>query len=188
VYTATALSFGNGLHGDESRYATIATVAYAPTPRLTAQAGAGVTFGGQLRMPDGDYEFGAGPIAAVGVAYRIVDGRPFLVMSSVLSGSVTTTNLSGETNARTRYEALDLRLGVVAGTTLFDVLSPYAVARVFGGPVFWRYQGRARTGTDVSHVQLGAGAALLIGQRLHLFVEGIPLGEQALSSGLTLAF
>jgi hypothetical protein len=139
-------------------------------------------------MPAGNYDFGPGPIVAAGVAYRIVDGRPFVVLSSVLSGSVTTTHVSGETEGGAQYEAFDLRLGVIAGTTLFDVFSPYAVARVFGGPVFWHYQSHALTGTDVSHVQLGAGGALLIAQRLHLFVEGIPLGEQALSAGLTLAF
>jgi hypothetical protein len=186
VYTSTALRFGDGLRGDETRYATVATLAYAPSARLTFQASAGATFAGGLRMADGNHEFSPGPVAAVGVAYRLVEGRPFVMLTSLLSGSAARTRSKGQAAEDTGYEALDLRLGALAGTTLFDFLSPYAVARVFGGPVFWRYQGRARTGTDVYHYQLGAGLSLLIAQRVELFLEGVPLGERALSLGLAI--
>jgi hypothetical protein len=60
--------------------------------------------------------------------------------------------------------------------------------RAFGGPVFWRYQGVAVTGTDTHHYQLGAGLALGLGERVGLFAEGIPLGEQALSAGVSVSF
>jgi hypothetical protein len=61
------------------------------------------------------------------------------------------------------------------------------LARAFGGPVFWRYQGEAVTGTDTHHYQLGAGLALRP-KNLNAFVEGVPLGELALSLGGGLAF
>jgi hypothetical protein len=187
LYTSTALRFSNAVRGDETRYATVATAAYAPSARLTLQASAGATFGGALHMADGDHEFTPGPVAAAGVAYRLVEGRPFVLLTSLLSASAAHTRAVDASNHSTPYEAFDLRLGALAGTTLFDVLSPYALARVFGGPVFWHYQGRARTGTDVYHYQFGAGLALLLARRIELFVEGVPLGERALSLGVAIA-
>jgi hypothetical protein len=68
------------------------------------------------------------------------------------------------------------------------MLSPYVIARVFGGPVFWRYQDEAIVGGDVHHYQLGAGIALLIAERVNLYAEGVPLGEQALAAGAGFRF
>jgi hypothetical protein len=62
------------------------------------------------------------------------------------------------------------------------------LARVFGGPVFWRYQGEAVTGSDTHHYQLGAGLALRLSKNFNAFVEGVPLGERALSLGGGVAF
>jgi hypothetical protein len=87
-----------------------------------------------------------------------------------------------------RYSAFDLRLGAVVGTTFFDRLSPYALGRVFGGPVYWRYQGAAVTGTDTHHYQLGAGLALMLARRLDIFAEAVPLGERSLSAGASVSF
>jgi hypothetical protein len=187
LYTATALRFSDHVRGDETRFATVATASYAPTARLSIQASAGATFAGRLRMADGDYDFTPGPVIAAGVGFRLIEGRPFLILTSLLSASAARTRSSDGASSSTGYEALDLRLGVLAGTTLFDVLSPYLLARVFGGPVFWRYQGRARTGTDVHHYQLGAGLALQLAKPVELFLEGVPLGERALSLGLSVA-
>ena len=86
------------------------------------------------------------------------------------------------------YEAFDLRVGALVGTTIFEVLSPYAVGRAFGGPVFWRYQGASVTGTDAHHFQVGGGVTLLVARRVSLFAEGIPLGERAAAAGGAVAF
>ena len=188
AYTATTLRFGDELRTDQRRNSVVATAAYAPTRRLTFQASAGVAFAGRLRAPDGDHEFEPGPSFAAGATYRLLEGQPFLAFSGVLSAAFASTRAPGADASTTGYEAFDLRLGVVFGVSLFDVLSPYAVARVFGGPVLWRYDGRDRTGTDTSHFQLGAGFSLLIAKHLDLFFEGIPLGEQALSAGLAALF
>jgi hypothetical protein len=188
LYTVTTLNFGNGLRGDQQRAAALASLTYAPTRRFTLQASAGAAFGGVLTVKDGRHDFDPGPSAALGVSWRALEGRPFLALTSLLSFSAARTHGVGAASGSAGYEALDLRLGALFGTTLFETLSPYAVARVFGGPVFWRYQGSAVTGTDVSHFQLGLGLAWLIARRIDLFAEGIPLGERAVSGGAAVAF
>ncbi len=117
----------------------------------------------------------------------VVDEQPFVVLTSVLSFQAATTapNAGGPSVG---YEALDLRLGGIVGVTLFDAISPYALARVFGGPIFWRYLGDSVTGTDVYKYQLGAGVALRAAKRVSAFAEGVPLGERALVLGMTVAF
>jgi hypothetical protein len=186
VYSSTALHFGHDLRFSQSRDALLASAGYAPTPRLLLQASAGAAFDGQLRTPDGRYDLSAGPTGAIGAAYRIVDGQPFVTLSLQLSAATADTRREDGASP-SRYTAFDLRLGVIAGLTLFERLSPYVLARGFGGPVFWHYLGRARTGTDVSHYQIGAGASFVIAERLDLFVEGVPLGERALAGGATIA-
>jgi hypothetical protein len=188
LYTSTRLRFTHGLRGDEERAAAIASATYAPARWLTLQGSAGATLDGQLRLPTGRYEISPGPLLALGAAWRVVDGPPFLIATSLLSFSAVTTQLPGPTTHAVGYEAFDLRAGALFGTTLLHVLSPYALARVFGGPVFWHHQGTAVTGTDLYHYQLGAGLALLIAERLDLFVEGSVLGERALAGGAALAF
>ncbi len=72
---------------------------------------------------------------------RVVEGSPFVLLTSMASYSAAKTQLDG-TNERALYEAFDLRLGTIVGATLWDTIRPYAAARVFGGPVFWRYDGQ----------------------------------------------
>jgi hypothetical protein len=137
-------------------------------------------------MPDGAHDFSAGPAAAIGASWRVTGpGRPFVILSSLLSFTAATTHGSGAATETVGYEALDLRLGVIVGTTLWDVWSPYVSARVFGGPVFWRYAGEAVTGTDAYHYQVGAGFALALPQHWSLFAEGSPLGERAVAVGIS---
>jgi hypothetical protein len=188
VFTSTALNFGGGLRGDETRWAALALAAYAPSAHVTLQAGAGGAFGGSLTLPDGQHDFSPGPMAAVGASWRVVDSRPFVVLSSQLTFAAATTQLRGPTESAVGYEAFDLRVGIVVGWTVLDVLSPYALTRAFGGPVYWHYRGGAVIGTDVSHYQVGAGLAARITQRLDLFAEGVPLGERAVALGVGMAF
>lgn len=77
---------------------------------------------------------------------------------------------------------------MTAGWTLADIVTPYVLARAFGGPVYWRIGTVAQTGTDTHHDQLGAGAVAAITSAMNLFVEGVPLGERAVTGGLSLAF
>jgi hypothetical protein len=77
---------------------------------------------------------------------------------------------------------------LAAGYTFLDALSPYAVVRVFGGPVFWHYQESSVIGTDLYHVQLGAGLAWRIKGKVDLFMKGVPLGERAITGGIAAVF
>jgi hypothetical protein len=192
VYTSTVLAFGSGLTAGETRYATLAEVSYAPTSRLSLSLGLGAALGGRLLAPDGPHDFTPGLASGLGVAYRIVDGatpvgHAFLVGSGQVSFTAATTQLDAA-GPSARYEALDFRVGAAFGLTWLRAFSAYVVARGFGGPVFWNYQGAVQLGTDTHHYQLGGGLALLIARRVDLFAEGVPLGEQALAAGVSVAF
>ena len=187
LYTNTALRFTGGLRFPQTRYATIAALAYLPTPQLSLQVGAGAAFGGHLDTPDGRYEFSPGPTALIGAAYRVIDqDAVFLTVTSMLSFSAARTQLDNQPSIN--YSAFDLRFGAEVGTTLFGVLRPYIPVRVFGGPVYWKYRGASITGTDTHHYQVGLGAGVRIARNLGAFAEGIPIGEQALSLGLAASF
>lgn len=187
VMTSTALRFAGTVHADETRTAALARLAYSLSPDVTLHFGAGSTLGGHLTLPDGIHEFSPGFAGQVGASWQVLAGGPFVILTSLLSFSASTTQLQG-TQEQVGYEAFDLRLGGIVGVTLLDILSPYALARVFGGPVYWHYQGQAVTGTDVSHYQIGAGFAVALARRMEVFVEGVPLGERALAAGLSLTF
>jgi hypothetical protein len=191
AYTSTAINFGSGLSSaPETRGSVTASLAYQPTPRLTWQLAAGSTVGGHVTTPTGTYDFSPGPTGAVGASYRLVRGtKPFVLLTANLSFSATTTQLAGNAmNPKVSYDAFDLRAGGLVGTTLFGVLSPYAVVRAFGGPIYWKYQGTSVTGTDAHHYQVGAGLTLVIAGRVDAFVEGVPLGERSLAAGAAFAF
>jgi hypothetical protein len=189
LYTSTTIDFGGGLHSDETRGSIVASLAYQPTNRLTVQLAAGSTVGGHLDTPAGVYEFSPGPTGAAGVSYRLVSGvKPFVIVTANLSFSAASTQLSGETGEKVSYDAFDLRGGALVGTTLAGVLSPYAVVRAFGGPIYWQYQGQSVTGTDAHHYQVGAGLTLVLARRVDLFAEGVPLGERSLAAGGAIAF
>jgi opacity protein-like surface antigen len=185
--TSTALRFSGSLHADETRAAALARLAYSVSPDVTLHVGAGSAFGGHLTLPDGVHEFSPGVTGQLGASWQVLSRRPFVILTSLLSFSAATTQLQG-TEEAIGYEAFDLRLGGIAGFTLLDILSPYVLARVFGGPVYWHYQGQAVTGTDVSHYQVGAGVAVAVARRMEVFAEGVPLGERALAAGVSLTF
>ena len=188
AYTWTKLRFSDDLRVKAQRSALLASASYAPSKALRIQASAGATLTGQLDAPDGMHDFDPGPTGALGVSYRFLTGKPFLVLSGLVSASTARTHAPGQSESSVRYTALDLRVGLAFGVTFLDALSPYAVTRVFGGPIFWHYAGADVTGTDLYHVQLGAGLAYRIARRVDVFVEGIPLGERAISGGAAAVF
>ncbi len=186
VYTSTRLRFSSDLEGDETRWAALGVLAWLPAPALVLQAGLGGALDGSLRLPEGEYDFSPGPVASLGLDWRAWQSGPwFALLTSTLSASFARTHLAGRPSES--YSAFDLRLGGQVGVELARLLQPYALARVFGGPVFWQRQGEHVTGTDTHHYQLGAGLAVRLGARGNVFVEGVPLGEQALSAGVGLA-
>ena len=186
LYTSTRLSFGDGLFADQVRYASLASLAYLPTPRLALQVGAGAAFEGLLTTPDGRHEFSPGPTGLLGAAYRAYDdGHAFIQLTSTLSFASARTHLPDQ--ASVGYQAFDLRLGGEFGLQLANVFRPYAITRVFGGPVFWHYEGRSVRGHDTHLYQAGAGASVRVAKSVSVFAEGVPLGERAVSVGVAVA-
>jgi len=187
LYTSTRLRFSNALRADEVRYGALSSLAYLPSRKLVLQVGLGAAFGGHLGIGDQRYQFSPGVLGSLGADYRVFDKGPvFIVLTSALAFSAARTHLGDAPSVG--YEALDLRLGGEVGVELAEVFRPYALARVFGGPVFWRYQDKAVTGSDTHHYQFGAGLALRLSKNFNGFVEGVPLGERAVSLGLGVAF
>ena len=62
------------------------------------------------------------------------------------------------------------------------------LSRFFGGPVFLEQSGVTTWGSDVYHVQLGAGSVVTLPAGFDLSVELIPLGEQRVSAGVGYSF
>ncbi|HEY4015463.1 MAG TPA: hypothetical protein VGM06_19090 [Polyangiaceae bacterium] len=183
-FTSTAIRFSGDQRFDEERHAALATLDYRPTRTVTLEAGAGLLAGGHISTPIARYDFTPGFVSAVGASWRVVDADgaiPFVLLTGQISYATTTTQGVG-------YNAFDARAGAIVGTTVWRVLAPYLVGRAFGGPVYWRYQGAAVTGTDVFHYQVGVGLSLTIARRIDLFAEGVPLGELGVSAGLGVSF
>jgi hypothetical protein len=184
-FTSTGLHFGDGLRVDEVRNTPLVAVDYAPTSRLTLEAGAGPFAGGSITTPTERFALSPGFASVLGASYRVLDARgaiPFVLLTGQLS------YLSSSTSGDVGYNAFDLRLGAAVGTTLWGVLAPYVVGRAFGGPVYWRDAGTAVVGTDDHHWQVGAGLSLRVASRIDVFAEGVPLGEQGFSAGAGVAF
>jgi hypothetical protein len=186
VWTHTALRFDGSLRAEQTRGLVLGELAYLPTRSLALEAGAGAALAGALTTYDGRHDFAAGPALLVGLAYRFVDEPAYFAHLTSQLSFVWSQTQRGDA-AKVPYSAYDLRLGAELGLNLVEIVHPYVVARAFGGPVFWRYQGESVTGTDIHHFQLGAGVSVGLGGRVTLVAEGIPLGEQALSAGVNLS-
>jgi hypothetical protein len=156
--------------------AVSASLEYRVSERVTLVGAGGALLLGQL----GGLPTSPGGVGSAGVSWLLLEQgtwAPFVQ----LAGSVA---LSAMRVVDTPYLAVDLRAAVSAGWTLWDRFTPYAVARVFGGPVFLG----SATATDAYHVQLGAGFVVGLPGGLDLSAEVIPLGEQRVTAGLGVSF
>lgn len=150
------------------------------TPSLTWQVAAGALLAGRLTPSDGPHTTGAGGLVSGGLSWSLLENKgfvPFVMLSFSASASLMPTYAG-------LYSGIDVRAAVAAGYTFFERLTPYLTARAFGGPVFWRKQ----VGTDLYHVQLGAGVVLGLPAGFDLSVEVIPLGEQRVFGGVGFRF
>ena len=191
-YFWSDLRFDSKLDVAIDRRGVTGTVELRPTPRMTLQLGAGAVFAGHLDTVGTRHELGPGWLAALAFTYQLLDGRedrPFLLLSGSLgaSGARTRQELPVRADAES-FLAIDARAGAVVGKTLWRTLSPYAGARVFAGPVFWRFQGEDRTGTDRYHYQLALGLLASLPKSVDLYAEIAPLGERAVAVGGGFAF
>src|SRR6187551_3299573 len=123
---------------DQRRVALLALVEWRPHWRWGISAGLGSLVHGALWSTRSAYSLRPGFTASLGanfVAHRADGPIPFVLLSAQLSGVISSTN------DHSGYQAVDLRLGAQLGWTVFDVLSPYFVTRLFGGPIFWTLEG-----------------------------------------------
>lgn len=190
-HAASTLVFEGKTRVDINRRAILATIERRLSEKWTLQVAAGGIVAGTLNDNGDRYAFGPGWSAGISTSYRALDGRgrsPFLLLGGTLAFAGARTQSEEPNSPNVRYFAGDVRLSVVVGKTFFQALSPYAVARVFGGPISWQIKGKNVTGTDAYHFQLGAGLSVAMPLGLDAFVEAVPLGERAVSTGLGYSF
>jgi hypothetical protein len=168
------------------------TASVAFERRLRSRWTVGVALGGvvdgTLVTHGQSFALSPGPLFAVTGSYRPLDeGRiaPFVLITGSVAASVGSTVAESD-GTSSSLTAVDFRLGVLAGKTIANMLTLYAVGRVFGGPILWSVDGRSVLGSDAYHVQLGAGLVLRL-KRFDLVFEGVPLGEQSIVGGLGMA-
>jgi hypothetical protein len=145
----------------------------------------GATTTGSLRAYGQSFDLSPGPLFTAAFSYRLLDegaAAPFVLLTASLGASLVFTKPGDDA-----MTAFDGRIGIAAGKTIAHVVTPYALARAFGLPILWSYQGASVGGTDVHHYQMGAGVVARIGA-FDALVEGVPLGEQAIVGGFGFAF
>jgi hypothetical protein len=173
-----------------SKQSTVVSIERRLGDRWTVGGAVGSTVVGSLQPPGATYDLSPGPVVAFTGSFRALDEgavAPFLLFTASLGGALAWTTPSGGGSGSQSFWAFDGRIGVAAGKTIAHVVTPYLLARAFGGPILWRDQGESTVGTDRYHYQLGAGVVVRIGA-FDLDVEGVPLGEQAIVGGGGYAF
>jgi hypothetical protein len=109
-------------------------------------------------------------------------------VSTALTIGVSGTHTTNPDVGRTSLLAQDNRIGAVAGKTVGGVFSPYVTARVFGGPVLWRRDGRDVTGGDVHHYGIGAGGSFTVAGTVDIVGEATLIGEKTFTLGVSVSF
>ena len=168
----TTLLFSDGTKPLLEQLAVSVSLEYRVSDRITLAGAAGAMIRGSL----GGVATTPGGVGSLSLSSLLLEQgtyAPFLQFS----GSIA---LSAMSVADAHYVAIDVRAGLAAGWTFFERLTPYAVVRAFGGPVFYG----SALGTDAYHVQLGAGVVLGLPWGLDLSAKVIPLGEQRVTAGL----
>lgn len=128
-----------------------------------------------------------GFFGGAGLSWSVRDEKgflPFVMVGASLSGSLAIPDRGGDD----ALYALDIRGSVTAGYTFWKRFTPYAVGRLFGGPVAHVVSRQTFTGTDLYHFQLGAGFVVGLPWDFDLSAELIPLGEQRVSLGVGRSF
>ena len=179
----STLKFTGDRELDITQYAVSATASYVRASRWSLRASVGAVVGGALEGEGRTHDIGPGVVAAASVSKQWLI-RGFFVTGSLGMGVSRTSTTEGG-GARQPLFAADLfRAGVMAGRT-FGIVSPYVLARGFGGPVFWSLDAMDVRGTDTHYFQLGAGASLTTSSGLSFLLDVSALGERSASLGMS---
>ncbi|MBP8809635.1 MAG: hypothetical protein KBG48_24915 [Kofleriaceae bacterium] len=168
---------------DAQQYAVTATVGQLRPSGWALRGSVGAVLGGELTHEGRRHDVGPGVVAAFGVARQWVRSGWVITGSAALAASRVTTTEAMAGAPTVPLWATDLRLGATVGRPLGPV-SPYLLARGFGGPVLWELDGEDLTGTDTSKFQLGVGATIAIGAAA-VAIDVAAVGERAASIGAT---
>jgi hypothetical protein len=190
MHSSTRVVWSSTPEGDLERGAAFVTAEKRLGAKSAVQIGAGATLDGTLESAGTRHRLRPGWAGFVSFTSRLVDGagwRPLVMVTGTVSFSSTRTVGLSDPREYATLTAFDLRGGVVVGKTILDRVTPFVVARVFGGPIAWSLRGRDQTGTDLHHVQLGGGAVVSL-PPVDVYLEGVPLGERALGGGVGLSF
>jgi hypothetical protein len=169
--------------------------------RFVLQVGGGAILDGTLTVGGTAHTVDPGWVAAAGFSYRLADEKkraPFVLFSygfaigraqtHLRDAPLATGPMLSTGTAKVPLTAIDLaRVGLTVGKS-FGPITPFAAARVFGGPVFWTIDGASATGGDRYHFQLAAGASVRPGAGFDLFAEWAFVGERRVAIGAGLSF
>lgn len=177
------------------RRAVSASLDYRLSATSTLSLGGGAGIGGLLIMKGARHEISPGWLVSGAYSRRLLDGRgaaPFLLFGLSFGGSGARTQqaMPGKAIAPSPVSlyAFDIRAGLTVGKTFWNVLSPYAAVRAFGGPVIWNIDGQIRGGTDRFHFQVAAGLVTSLPRGVDLYAEVAPGGERAVTLGGGVSF
>ena len=186
----TDLAFHAGPDVAIARDAVVVTGDKRLTRKSSVQIGAGGAPSGSMTTSGSSHSIGPGWLLFGSLTYRILDGQklaPFVLASFSFGASAARTVDDRDRTRSAHLYAIDFRAGLTVGKTFWDVVSPYVAARVFGGPVLWKFEGNAVLGTDKYHYQPAVGAVLSLGPA-DVFAEWAFLGERALGAGVGVSF
>ena len=182
----TELDFAGDASLEES---TITTYLGKIVDSYTFSAALGLIAGGTLSYRGSNFRVGQGWLVLGSVArtwnYREI---PQLFISGSLSAGLSQTSTRSLNLEKRSLTAIDLRLGILAGTTVWEKVTLYGLARVFGGPVFWTGSEESLVGGDKHHYQLGCGSRLQVGDQFSFLIEASLFGERSFSSGILVNF
>jgi len=179
----STLNFTDDRDFDIDQRALAISVGQVRASRWSFRASLGAILDGSLVGEGRTHNIAPGVVVGLSVAKQWTRGDWFLTGTYSLSVSRTTTGLTSEAQRETLIATDLVRVGVMAGRT-FGPVSPYVLARGFGGPVFWRLDDMDVGGSDIYFFQLGAGATFTTRSGFSLVVDVSALGEQSASLGM----
>jgi hypothetical protein len=181
--TSTQIEFAPGdarlLQGSAA-----ATLDFFPLERLGFSASLGASLPGRLDFMERRYELSPGPLAGVGVSYRLLGGQlPFVHLSFTYSLAQSTARApdGGESSLK----SYDYRAGLAVGATVGKLAAPFVFGRYFGAGTRWEGVGK---GADAYRYHLGVGTVLALSRQLDVLGELAFLGEKRASLGVGYVF
>jgi hypothetical protein len=174
---------------DLRSHAASFTVQRALENRSTANFAASVIGGGHLKAGGRNYELGPGGSLSVSFGREWLDDwryHTFLSTSFGFSGTIAPT--ADRFGQKSIYAAGDVSFSLAVGKTLWNRLSPYLGARVFGGPIWFPAFAGALPGHDPDHHAVSVGAVLTLPQNFEVGVDWALTGARGVTAQTAWSF